>query len=153
MSRYTNNPPTSMRFDMMLSRHLPTMLCAAAIAALSVPAEAQLTIDINRPNFEPVPIAIVDFAGDAAGRQITDVIRNDLSNSGLFRVIPSSAYIQQNTNPNAAPRFADWRGVGASGLVVGQATQVGGNIKVDFRLWDVIAGNQAAGLSFTTQPS
>jgi TolB protein len=138
---------------MMLSRHLPTMLCAAAIAAISVPAEAQLTIDINRPNFEPVPIAIVDFAGDAHGRQITDVIRNNLSNSGLFRVIPSSAYIQQNIDPNAAPRFADWRGIGAAGLVVGQATQIGGNIKVDFRLWDVIAGNQAAGLSFTTQPA
>ncbi len=138
---------------MMLSRHLPTMLCVAALSSISLPAKAQLTIDMNRPNFEPVPIAIVDFAGDPMGRQITDVIRNDLGNSGLFRVIPSSAYIQQNINPNAAPRFADWRGIGASGLVVGQASQAGGNIKVDFRLWDVIAGNQAAGLSFTTQPA
>ena len=29
----------------------------------------------------------------------------------------------------------------------------GGNIKVDFRLWDVIAGAQATGLSFTSQPN
>ena len=138
---------------MMLPRRL-TMLGGVAIAAgVTSPARAQLTIDMTRPTFEPVPIAIVDFKGDAVGAQMAGVIRNDLQNSGLFRVIPSSAYIQQNVDASTPPRFPDWRSIGAAGLVVGQVTSAGGNIKVDFRLWDVVSSQQATGLSFNSQPS
>jgi TolB protein len=138
---------------MMLPRRL-TMLGGVAIAAgVTSPARAQLTIDMTRPTFEPVPIAIVDFKGDAVGTQMAGVIRNDLQNSGLFRVIPSSAYIQQNVDASTPPRFPDWRSIGAAGLVVGQVTSTGGNIKVDFRLWDVVSSQQATGLSFNSQPS
>ena len=139
---------------MMLPRR-STILGGAALAAgaAAVPARAQLTIDMTRPTFEPVPIAIVDFAGDRVGADIANVVRNDLQNSGLFRSIPPSSFIQQDVNANAPPRFPDWRQIGAAGVVVGQVSQAGGNIKVDFRLWDVVVGNQAAGLSFTSQPA
>ena len=115
-------------------------------------ARAQLTIDMTRPTFEPVPIAIVDFAGDRVGADIANVVRNDLQNSGLFRSIPPGSFIQEDVNANAPPQFRlapDRR----AGVVVGQVGQAGGNIKVDFRLWDVVVGNQAAGLSFTSQPA
>jgi len=144
---------TKKRFDMMVPRHLWTILSALALAAVSLPAQAQLTIDMTKPNFEPKPIAIVDFQGDKAGADIAGVVRNDLQNSGLFRSIPPQAFIQRDINPNAAPRFPDWRGIGAEGLVVGQAALVGGNIKVDFRLWDVVAGQQLTGFSYTSQPA
>ena len=126
---------------------------AAGTATVSAPARAQLTIDMTKPSFEPVPIAIVDFQGDRVGGEIAGVVRNDLQNSGLFRSIPPSAFIQQNIDPNQPPRFPDWRSIGAAGVVVGQVTTSGGNIKVDFRLWDVVVGQQATGLSFTSQPN
>jgi TolB protein len=131
------------------------MLGGVALAAIgtSAPARAQLTIDMTRPSFEPVPIAIVDFAGDRVGADIANVVRNDLQGSGLFRSISPSAFIQRDVDANAAPRFADWRGIGAAGVVVGSVQQIGGNIKVDFRLWDVVVGQQATGLSFTSQPA
>ena len=138
---------------MMIPRHLRTVLTAVAFAALAVPAHAQLTIDMTKPSFEPVPIAITDFSGDNVGAEMATVIRNDLQNSGLFRSIPPGSFIERNINANAAPRFQDWRSVGATGLVVGQVSSAGGNLKVDFRLWDVVASNQAAGLSFTSQPN
>jgi len=138
---------------MLLPRHLRAALCAAALAALAVPAEAQLTIDITKPNFEPKPIAIVDFAGDKAGSEIATVIRNDLQNSGLFRSIPPSSFIQRDVSAGATPRFPDWRSIGAEGLVVGQVTQAGGNLKVDFRLWDVVLGQQLTGFSYSSQPA
>ena len=138
---------------MMISRRLRTILSALALAALAAPAQAQLTIDITKPNFEPKPIAIVDFAGDKAGADIAGVVRNDLQNSGLFRSISPGSFIQKDINPNAAPRFAEWRGIGAEGLVVGQIAQVGGNIKVDFRLWDVVVGQQLTGFSYNSQPA
>ncbi len=139
---------------MMLHRR-STILGGAALAAgaAAAPAHAQLTIDMTRPTFEPVPIAIVDFAGDRVGADIANVVRNDLQNSGLFRSIPPSSFIQRDVNAGTPPRFPDWRQIGAAGVVVGQVSQAGGNIKVDFRLWDVVVGNQAAGLSFTSQPA
>jgi TolB protein len=142
-----------MRFDMMHFRHLRTMLAAAVLALAAAPAHAQLTIDMTKPSFEPVPIAIVDFGGDPVGAQIAEVVRNDLQNCGLFRSISPSSFIERNVSVSAAPRFSDWRSIGASGLVVGQIAKVGGNIKVDFRLWDVVVGQQATGLSFTSQPN
>ena len=141
------------RFDMMLPRHLAAIFCALALAVATTPAQAQLTIDINKPNFEPKPIAIVDFAGDRIGAEIAAIIRNDLQNSGLFRSIPPGSFVQQNLNPSLAPRFPEWRGIGAEGVVVGQVTQVGGGIKVDFRLWDAVIGTQLTGMSYNTQPA
>jgi TolB protein len=142
------------RSEMMLPRR-STILGGAALAAGSatVPARAQLTIDMTRPTFEPVPIAIVDFAGDRVGADIANVVRNDLQNSGLFRSIPPSSFIQRDVNASTPPQFPAWRQIGAAGVVVGQVGQAGGNIKVDFRLWDVVVGQQAAGLSFTSQPN
>jgi TolB protein len=129
-----------------------TLLAALPLAAVGAPAaRAQLTIDMNRPNFEPVPIAIVDFQGDAVGGQMASVIRNDLQSSGLFRTIPPGSFIEPNLGAAAQPRFADWRNIGATGLVVGSISGGGGNIKVDFRLWDVIQSRQATGLSFNSQ--
>lgn len=138
---------------MMIPRR--TVLLGAALAPLAAPmaARAQLTIDMTRPNFEPVPIAIVDFQGDPMGGQIAGVIRNDLQNSGLFRSIAPGSFIEPNLNASSQPRFPDWRNVGAQGLVVGSIANVGGNIKVDFRLWDVLKGDQATGFSFTSQPN
>jgi TolB protein len=138
--------------NLMLPRRSTILAGAALAAGAAVPARAQLTIDMTRPSFEPVPIAIVDFAGDRVGAEIANVVRNDLQNSGLFRSIPPSAFIQRDVDANSAPRFPDWRSVGAAGLVVGQVQSGGGNIKVDFRLWDVVVGQQATGLSFNSQP-
>src|SRR4051812_17825990 len=143
MSRYRGNVHTKTRFDMKLPRRdtiLGGVALAAGTATASAPARAQLTIDMTKPSFEPVPIAIVDFQGDRVGGEIAGVVRNDLQNSGLFRSIPPSAFIQQNLDPNQPPRFPDWRSIGAAGVVVGQVTTSGGNIKVDFRLWDVVVG-------------
>ena len=79
----------------MLLHRRSTILGGAALAAGAaaplVPARAQLTIDMTRPSFEPVPIAIVDFAGDRVGADIAGVVRNDLQGSGLFRSIAPSA--------------------------------------------------------------
>ncbi len=136
----------------MLPRRLTILGGAALAAGAAAPARAQLTIDMTRPTFEPVPIAIVDFSGDRVGAQIAEVIRNDLQNCGLFRSISPSAFIQRDIDAHSAPRFPDWRSIGAAGLVVGQVQSGGGNIKVDFRLWDVVVGQQATGLSFNSQP-
>ena len=47
------------------------------------------------------------------------------------------------------PRFADWRQINAQALVTGTVqAPPGGLLAVEFRLWDVFAGEQMRGLRF-----
>jgi TolB protein len=48
------------------------------------------------------------------------------------------------------PRFADWRAINAQALVTGRVTQADGRLKVEFRLWDVFAGQQLRGEQYNT---
>ena len=140
---------------MMLPRR-STILGGAALAAgaAAAPARAQLTIDMTRPNFEPVPIAIVDFAGDRVG---ADIASGDPQRPAELRPVPldpaqllhpaaTSTPTRRRASPTgaASARPAWWSA---------RSSQAGGNIKVDFRLWDVVVGQQATGLSFTSQPA
>lgn len=126
------------------------MALFAAFFLFTAHASAELRVDVTSGHSEPLPIAINDFAGDATGKQISDVVSADLQRSGLFRPIPSSSFIERGLAVNATPRFPDWRAISAQAVVVGQVTASGGNLTVEFRLWDVLAENQMIGRRFTT---
>ena len=138
-----------------LSRRRLLGAAAALSAAAGMPsALAQLRVDITRGVVQPVPIAISPFAGEAPadrerGLAIAEVISNDLESSGLFEVIDRRAYIQSPDEMRTLPRFPDWRQINAQALVTGTAqTAPGGILGVEFRLWDVFAGEQMRGLRF-----
>ena len=104
----------------------------------SLPARALVEIDINKGNVEPLPIAITDFlSSNEMGAEISDVIAADLKRSGLFAPIEKGAFIEKITNPDAAPRFEDWKVINAQALVTGRVTQeADGRLRAEFRLWD-----------------
>lgn len=134
-------------------------LFAAVSIAGAMPAEAALTINVDQGTQQPLPIAIPDFAGGpngngGAGANIAGVIRADLDRSGLFRPLDPKSFIDQVTDINAVPKFADWRVISAQGLVTGEAQmQPDGRLRVDFRLWDVYGESQMLGLQYFTQPA
>ncbi len=121
-----------------------------ALVMFTFPAFAELRIDVTRGNVEPLPIAINDFAGNAVGQQISDVVAADLARSGLFRLVPPTSFIERGLPVDGTPRFADWRAVNSQALVVGRVTGDGSNLTVEFRLWDVLAEGQMIGRRFTT---
>ncbi|MFZ1813986.1 MAG: Tol-Pal system beta propeller repeat protein TolB [Rhizobiaceae bacterium] len=124
------------------------MLCIAV-----VPANALVEIDITKGNVEPLPIAIADFEGDQVARDIAGVVQQDLANSGLFRPIEKTAFIDKITSPDAVPRFEDWRVINAQALVIGRVSkEADGRLKAEFRLWDVFASEQMIGQQFFTSP-
>jgi TolB protein len=137
-----------------MKRFFRAMLTAIALAGLSaaatMPARALVEIDVNKGNIEPLPIAITDFlASDQIGAEITSVIAADLQRSGLFAPIDKGAFIEKITNPDAAPRFEDWKVINAQALVTGRVTQEGdGRLRAEFRLWDTFAGEQLIGEQF-----
>jgi TolB protein len=131
-----------------------TRLFRAALAAvlslgLALPALAQsggpLRIEITQGVIEPLPVAVPDFVAAspqaaAAARDIAQVVRDDLVNTGLFRAIPSSAFISQITSFSSPVQFSDWKAINAQALVTGEVSLASdGRLVVKFRLFDVFA--------------
>jgi TolB protein len=130
----------------MLMGALATGLSAVA----TLPAHALVEIDVNKGTVEPLPIAITDFlSGDAIGAEISGIVAADLKRSGLFAPIDKGAFIEKISNPDAAPRFEDWKVINAQALVTGRVSQeADGRLKAEFRLWDTFAGQQLIGEQF-----
>jgi TolB protein len=132
------------------------LLSVPVLFAASVAARAAVHITLDQPNIVPLPIAIPPFVGgqpndQQVGRDIAQVVSADLERSGLFQPLDARAFIQQITDFQALPRFGDWRLINAQVLVTGGVeAQPDGHLKVEFRLWDVLAGEQLTGFAYTT---
>jgi len=131
---------------------------ALVMVAGSGVARAELKVDITSGKIEPLPIALPDFFGNGTqaqtlGRDIAAVVSADLEQSGLFRLIDRKAFIQARSSLRIRPKFPSWRQINAQALVVG-STEVrsNGQLRVEFRLWDVFAGQQLVGLRTDTEP-
>lgn len=120
------------------------------------PAAAELRIDITQGKVEPLPVAITNFVGITTdeiqyGKDISGVISADLERSGLFRPIDHRAFIQTDIALQTLPRFGDWRVINVQAMVQGRTQFVqGGQLRVEFRLWDVFAEQQMVGLAYVT---
>ena len=139
-------------------RKLKVLFAAAAVALGAglavVPAQAQLVIDVNKGNVEPLPIAITDFvSNDGMGAEISSIVTADLKRSGLFAPIAKSAFIEQISNPDQAPRFQDWQVINAQAIVTGRVSkEADGRLRAEFRLWDTYANRQLTGEQFFANP-
>ncbi|NBZ87293.1 Tol-Pal system beta propeller repeat protein TolB [Stagnihabitans tardus] len=116
-----------------------------ALASLAAPVAAEPTIRFDNPVIEPMPFALPTFTGGSEeATNITQVISADLTGTGLFREIPSSAYISTVSNFDAPIAYNDWQAINAQVLITGEVQSSGGKIVVKFRLYDVFTG-QAMG--------
>ena len=140
-----------------------TRLIAAFFVSLlavftATQAYAQLEIDITKGNIDPTLIAIPDFISAdsqnrSIGAEIASVVRADLERSGLFNALDPASFLERQTNIDYQPTFADWRVIKADALVSGQVVRESATkIRVEFRLWDIFAGKQLAGLRLATTP-
>src|SRR5574344_2075676 len=113
------------------------VLTVIAVLFAVTPARAEVKIDITRGVVEPIPIAIPGFHGANGsetqfGRDIAQVVSNDLVRSGLFSAVDPRSFIQDMDSMLVAPRFADWRVINSQALVVGRIeTQPDGRLKVE----------------------
>ncbi len=143
-----------------------TILCFfALIFWTSLSAVAQLKVDVNRGTVAPVPVAIPDFVpvddietstGNLSdvGASIAQVITANLTSTGLFDAIDPNSFIERITAAPTRPRFNAWKPIGTQGLVTGRIEQLpSGNLRVEFRLWDVVAEVQMEGVGYTTPVS
>ena len=133
----------------------PAAAPSATPAPVAGPGGRSAVIDVNRARTDPIPVAVPDFAagGGEAGRlarDIAQVISNDLARSGLFRPVSPSSFIQSGPVGDT-PNFQNWRLSGAQALVTGKVEPAsGGQVRVEFRLWDVLPATQIQGTAYTT---
>ena len=112
-------------------------------------------IKINSGQIEPLPVAIADFTdkdgnSNPIGRQVSEVISNNLVGSGQFTAIESAAFIAPPTSPSVRPNFTDWSPLGIKALITGSVKNINDDeIEIEFRLWDVVAETDLIGLRLT----
>jgi TolB protein len=100
-------------------------------------AEAKIYIDITSPAIKKLPIAIYDLPGPA-GREISEIIRDDLSFTGLFVPIDKNSYLESITQPFNP---LNWTPLGIEAVVKGEV--VGdGKLTATVALYDTFEGKE-----------
>tara|TARA_B100000963_G_scaffold199940_1_gene174078 strand:+ start:1919 stop:3262 length:1344 start_codon:yes stop_codon:yes gene_type:complete len=127
---------------------------------------ALIEVDITRGNLNPLPIAVSPLSIDEnsrknfdkilkkknIGSEISKVVEKNLKTSGLFNPLNKDAFLQSPDIANLKPRFEDWNLIKAQALITGKVNFVEEKLRVEFRLWDVLAGKEMMALAFTTVP-
>ncbi len=109
--------------------------------------DIKLCIIVIDGKISPLPLAIPEFQPETANAatiaaDISRVITEDLVGSGLFRQIPTEAFISQVSSFTAPIRFPDWRAINATGLLTGAVAVNRDQVIVKFRLYDVFSGTE-----------
>jgi TolB protein len=117
----------------------------AGLAAASLPARAQLTVQITRGVTTPIPVAVVPFGG--AGPLPVDaaqVIGADLERSGRFQALPRASMLQKPSRAGDLD-FAQWRLLKTDFVVIGRVVPNGERLAVEFELYNVVTGERLLG--------
>ena len=134
---------------------------------IPIKAFALIEVDITRGNLNPLPLAVSPLSIDEnskksfekildkenIGSEISIIVENNLRISGLFNPINKDAFLQAPDIANLKPRFEDWNLIKAQALITGKVTYIDEKLRVEFRLWDVLAGKEMMALAFTTVPN
>ena len=144
----------------MKNKLLLTLLIAIF---LTKNAFALIEVDITRGNLNPLPIAISPLYAESkstevlkeidVGSEISKVVENNLLRSGLFNPLKKDSFVQKPEIAHLKPRFEDWNLIKAQALVTGKVEITDEKLRVEFRLWDILAGKEMMALAFTTMPS
>ena len=131
----------------------PAVAALLLMAAPAAAPRAQVEVDIDKGQVQAMPLAVADMAGVSQGAEISRIVAADLERSGLFRLLPRSAFPTASPDVSVQPDVAAWRAAGAQDLVAGRATlDADGRLRVDFRLWDTAGGHELVGAQFTSTP-
>ena len=137
------------------------------ITLIPINAFALIEVDITRGNLNPLPLAVSPLSIDDKskksfekilkkeniGSEISTIVENNLRTSGLFNPLNKDAFLQAPDIANLKPRFEDWNLIKAQALITGKVTYVDEKLRVEFRLWDILAAKEMMALAFTTVPN
>ena len=134
---------------------------------IPIKALALIEVDITRGNLNPLPIAVSPLSIDDKskknfenilkkeniGLEISAIVENNLRTSGIFNPLNKDAFLQAPDIANLKPRFEDWNLIKAQALITGNVRYIDEKLRVEFRLWDILAAKEMMALAFTTVPN
>jgi len=135
---------------------LKTFLVIFFISLSTFVQSAPLRITITEGVIEPLPYAAPTFIGETGAsnelaNKITELVKNDLLGSGLFREVPKSSYISGIDKFNSPIQYSDWKAIKVQALLTGSVLVSGEKLSVKFRLFDVFSNNELGkGLQFNS---
>ncbi len=139
-----------------MQRMIAGWVALVMMVVVALPAYARVRIDLSQPGAAPIPVAVPAFYGatpDEArfGADLASVMRNNFGNSTPFKVVRTDAYLQTPAQlASQGVAYGDWRGINADALVTGSVSTVeGGQIKVEYRLYDTQTEQQLVGRRYT----
>ena len=135
-----------------MKKLLQTIVVTAALLAAAA-AEARIYIPIDLPSDQKFPIAIPELRGSGIGEEITKIIRNDMTLSGYFRVVPDAAYKAIESKEGItleSIRFDYWTAIEALALVKGEVKSESGGQVVTIRLFDTAGREMLVGKQYKT---
>lgn len=110
------------------------------LVLLSSMVRAELTIEITQGQDNPVSIAVVPFATEAADvpEDIQTIIAADLYRSGRFALLPTYDMLSQ-PHTEAEVFYNEWRAVEVEYVLIGRIANDGfGRIRTSVELFDVL---------------
>ena len=142
-------------FRRLPARLIATLFFALCILGLPPLASAQqqgLEIDIVGGNAAALPISVVPFAGVSGNTDIAAVVAADLDRSGQFRSLPRGDMVERPTTGGEV-NYATWRTLRQDFLLVGRVLDAGGNLRVEYELFDVAKQVRLLGEAKVAPPS
>ncbi len=134
------------------------------LVGLALPAQAQLTVDVENTAADELTIAVPGLptprstetpAGTTAelGNKISDVIVSNLRSSGLFKPLGRNRVRGISFSEVTSPQFPYWNGTNASALIQGFVRSNGdGKLTVGCYLYDVALQTELTRTGFVVEP-
>jgi TolB protein len=137
-----------------VTRRALLALAAGVVVCARLPQAAAENAGDNKDRRQ-ISIAMPDFSNNAASdavnsRDLTEAIIADLRPSGRFVFVEPDKSIEEGID--IIPKFDRWRSIHTDSLVTGRIIRKpDARIFVEFRLWDVITGQQLVGAQYWLQ--
>lgn len=135
-------------------KKLITLLFVSTLLAAMAPAHAQLRLTISSGVTDPIPIAVVPFAGAApadGSLDVASIIQKDLESTGRFKGMDRADMINKPTTA-ASVVAAEWKQMRNDYVVVGRVVPLAdGRVRAEADLVNALTGLHMDSTSSTAQ--
>lgn len=115
------------------------VICIVVFSVCNTHAnEKRVVVNINEGVMKPISIALhINNGVPSLKDRFLSVVTNDLQSTGLFRAIPSGAFMQNLNGVNQVPSFSLWKTINAEYLMNAETKLANGKFSVEFALYDI----------------
>jgi TolB protein len=128
---------------------LPQLIAAAVVAVALLPAPAAhaqagktiLDGEVKaKKGLYPIAVPVPVASDPTVAKLVSEVLSFDLGVSSWFKVLDPKAFLADLKTEGLSIEPQKWKDVGAFGVIKARATTTGGQVKIDFKLYETDKG-------------